>query len=88
MVPVPAGAGIKDAILIVELAALLGGGAPGTAAATAIALVSRGVTILGDLIGAGVAALLGTRHGHRRTDRIRASSRASARAGPPYRGCR
>jgi hypothetical protein len=58
VVPVPAGAGIKDAILIVELAALLGGGAPGTAAATAIALVSRGVTILGDLIGAGVAALL------------------------------
>jgi glycosyltransferase 2 family protein len=58
VVPVPAGAGIKDAILIVELAALLGGGAAGTAAATAIALVSRGVTILGDLIGAGVAALL------------------------------
>ena len=59
VVPVPAGAGIKDAILIVELAALLGGGAAGTAAATAIALVSRGVTILGDLAGAGVAALLG-----------------------------
>jgi glycosyltransferase 2 family protein len=58
VVPVPAGAGIKDAILIVELAALLGGGPAGTAAATAIALVSRGVTILGDLIGAGVAALL------------------------------
>ncbi len=55
----PAGAGIREVILIAELSSLLGGGASGTAAATAIALVSRGVTILGDLAGAGVAALLG-----------------------------
>ena len=54
----PAGAGIREVILIAELSSLLGGGASGTAAATAIALVSRGVTILADLIGAGVAALL------------------------------
>ena len=55
----PAGAGVREVILIVELTPLLGGGTHGTAAATAIALVSRGVTILGDLTGAGVAALLG-----------------------------
>jgi hypothetical protein len=55
----PAGAGVRELILIAELSPLLGGGTKGTAAATAIALVSRGVTILGDLAGAGVAALLG-----------------------------
>ena len=54
----PAGAGPRDLILIAELSPMLGGGAHGTAAATAIALVSRLVTILGDLAGAGVAALL------------------------------
>ena len=54
----PAGAGIREVILIVELSPLLGGGTAGHAAATAIALVSRGVTILGDLGGAGLAALL------------------------------
>ena len=52
----PAGAGIRDVILIAELTPLLHGNA---GAATAIALVSRGVTILGDLAGAGAAALLG-----------------------------
>jgi len=51
----PAGAGIRDVILIAELTSLAG---VGSGAATAIALVSRGVTILGDLAGAGVAALL------------------------------
>ena len=50
----PAGAGIRELILIAELTPLVGGGA-----ATAIALVSRGVTILADLGGAGLAALLG-----------------------------
>jgi hypothetical protein len=50
----PAGAGIRELILIAELTPLVHSGP-----ATAIALVSRGVTMLGDLIGAGVAALLG-----------------------------
>lgn len=50
----PAGAGIRELILIAELGPLVG-----TGAATAIALVSRGLTILADLAGAGVAALLG-----------------------------
>ena len=51
----PAGAGVREIILIAELTALgLPHGAP-----TAIALVSRGVTMLSDLAGAGVAALLG-----------------------------
>lgn len=52
----PAGAGARELILIAILSPVVPGGAP---AATAIALISRGVTILGDLIGAGVAALLG-----------------------------
>ena len=51
----PAGAGVREAILIVELTALGLHHGP----AVAIALVSRGVTMLGDLGGAGVAALLG-----------------------------
>jgi len=52
----PAGAGIREVILIAELSSMTG---IGSGAATAIALVSRGVTVLGDLAGAGVAALLG-----------------------------
>ncbi|HWG28206.1 lysylphosphatidylglycerol synthase transmembrane domain-containing protein [Actinospica sp.] len=50
----PAGAGIRELILIAELSPMVGSGA-----ATAIALVSRGLTMLADLAGAGVAALLG-----------------------------
>ena len=50
----PAGAGIRELILVAELSPLVG-----TPAATAIALVSRGVTMLADLAGAGLAALLG-----------------------------
>lgn len=50
----PAGAGIRELILVAELGPLVG-----VPAATAIALVSRGVTILADLAGAGLAALLG-----------------------------
>jgi hypothetical protein len=53
---VPAGAGVREAILVATLGPLIGGP---TAPVYAIALISRGVTILGDLIGAGVAALLG-----------------------------
>jgi hypothetical protein len=52
----PAGAGIRELILVAELTPLLHGNA---GAATAIALVSRGVTMLADLAGAGLAALLG-----------------------------
>jgi glycosyltransferase 2 family protein len=55
----PAGAGIRELILVAELTPLLGGGTAGAAKALAIALVSRGVTILADLAGAGAAALLG-----------------------------
>lgn len=51
----PAGAGAREVILGAELIAL---GVPHSAA-IAIALVSRGVTMLGDLGGAGLAALLG-----------------------------
>jgi hypothetical protein len=50
----PAGAGIRELILVAELSPLVGAGA-----ATAIALVSRGVTMLADLAGAGLAALIG-----------------------------
>jgi hypothetical protein len=50
----PAGAGVREAILTATLSPLVGFGP-----AYAIALVSRGVTMLGDLIGAGVVALLG-----------------------------
>ena len=53
---VPAGAGFREAILVATLAPLVGLGNPPV---IAIALISRGVTILGDLIGAGVAGLLG-----------------------------
>ena len=52
----PAGAGIREVILIAELSSLTG---VTHGAAVAIALVSRSVTILADLAGAGVAALLG-----------------------------
>jgi hypothetical protein len=60
----PAGAGVREVILIAALTPLLGGNDAG-AIATAIALVSRLVTILADLILAGAAALLsrGTRRG-------------------------
>lgn len=54
---VPAGAGFREAILVATLTPFLG--PAGGAAALSIALVSRGVTILGDLIGAAVAVLLG-----------------------------
>jgi hypothetical protein len=53
---VPVGAGVREAILIATLAPLIG---LGTAPVYAIALISRGVTILGDLTSAGIAALLG-----------------------------
>jgi hypothetical protein len=55
----PAGAGIRELILVAELTPLLGGGDVAATNALAIALVSRGVTILGDLAGAGLAAMLG-----------------------------
>lgn len=54
----PAGSGIREVILVATLGPLVVGGQP---AAYAIALVSRLVTILGDLVGAGVAGLLGLR---------------------------
>jgi glycosyltransferase 2 family protein len=50
---VPAGAGIRDALLIATLGPMLGVGK-----ATAVALVSRVVMTVGDLITAGVAATL------------------------------
>ena len=51
----PAGAGFRDVILIAELSHLAG---MDVGSATAIALVSRGLTMLADLGGAGIAALL------------------------------
>lgn len=54
----PAGAGPREVILIATLSPLLHGTG---AAALAIALVSRGVTIVADLLGAGVAVWLGRR---------------------------
>jgi hypothetical protein len=50
----PAGVGPRELILVATLGPLVG-----TGAATAIALVSRVLTVLGDLAGAGLAALLG-----------------------------
>jgi glycosyltransferase 2 family protein len=50
---VPAGAGIRDALLIATLSPMLGVGK-----ATAVALVSRVLMTVGDLISAGVAAVL------------------------------
>jgi hypothetical protein len=52
----PAGSVIREVILVATLSPLLVGGHD---PAYAIALVSRLVTILGDLVGAGVAGLLG-----------------------------
>lgn len=52
----PAGVGPRDIILIATLASMLHGS---HVEAVAIALVSRGVTMLVDLGGAGIAALLG-----------------------------
>ncbi len=57
--------GRGEVILIAELSSLLGGGASGTAAATAIALVSRGVTILGDLDRGRRGRAAWSRRGHR-----------------------
>ena len=54
----PAGSGIREVILVATLGPMVVGG---QAPAYAIALVSRLVTILGDLVGAGVAGLLGLR---------------------------
>jgi hypothetical protein len=50
----PAGAGVREVILYAELSQLVG-----HTAALAIPLVSRGLTMLADLGGAGLAALLG-----------------------------
>jgi len=59
----PAGAGARDAVLIAVLMPLVGPHAE----ALAIALVSRGVTTLADVILGGVAVLLGWGAGHRST---------------------
>lgn len=53
VVVAPAGAGARDVILFATLSPLLP-----TGAATAVVLVSRGVTTLADLVGAGGAVLL------------------------------
>jgi glycosyltransferase 2 family protein len=55
-IPAPAGAGIRDVILVLVLGAIL---PPGPA--LAIVLTSRGVLICCDLILAGVAAVIGSR---------------------------
>jgi glycosyltransferase 2 family protein len=53
----PAGAGIRDVLLVAVLGPVLGAGG-----ATAVALVSRVLTIVGDLAAAAVAALSARRH--------------------------
>lgn len=53
----PAGAGVREVILIATLTPLVGS----AASATAIALVSRLVTVLGDLVGAAAAGAFGLR---------------------------
>jgi uncharacterized membrane protein YbhN (UPF0104 family) len=52
----PAGAGVREVVLVATLTPMLGGDA---GAATAIALVSRLVTVLADLIGAAAAGAFG-----------------------------
>jgi hypothetical protein len=54
----PAGAGLRELVLVLALAPVLD-----TAAATAVAVVSRGVMTLGDLIWGGIGALLRPRTG-------------------------
>jgi hypothetical protein len=58
IVVAPAGAGFRDAILVATLAPLLGGD---HAAALAIAVLSRMVTIVGDLVVATAAGAFGMR---------------------------
>jgi len=58
VVVAPAGAGIREVALGVALAAALPGGA---GAATALAVISRLLLTAGDLVGAGLAGLLGRR---------------------------
>ena len=52
----PAGAGVREVLLVALLAPVVG-----TAGATAVALVSRVVMTVGDLVMAGVAAVAGRR---------------------------
>jgi hypothetical protein len=52
----PAGAGVRDPILLATLTPMVGFGA-----ATAIMLVSRLITIIGDLVGAAVAGAFSAR---------------------------
>jgi uncharacterized membrane protein YbhN (UPF0104 family) len=59
----PAGAGVREVVLVAILGAVLG-----TGAATAIALVSRGLMTLGDLLTAALAAWSG-RHAAAGRDR-------------------
>jgi uncharacterized membrane protein YbhN (UPF0104 family) len=54
IVPVPAGAGVRELVLVAVLSHPAG---VTVATATAVALVSRAVTVAGDLITAGLAAL-------------------------------
>lgn len=77
----PAGAGVRELVLVAMLAQSLGGGTTGRGNALAVALVSRGVTVVADVITAGGAMIY-----HRREKKAAAALAAAAADGAPAGG--
>ena len=70
VIPTPAGAGVREVVLIATLGAVL----PAGGAALAVALVSRGVTAVADLVTAGAATAYYRRDKRRHEDSQEGSS--------------
>lgn len=74
VIPTPAGAGVREVVLIAMLGAVL----PAGGAALAVALVSRGVTAVADLVTAGAATVYYRRDRKRRREDPQEASARSA----------